>query len=124
MNDKRPVNLDLTTVSFPLTALVSITHRISGVILFAGIAVLLWGLQASLQSEESFLELKNQLTNPICQFILWSTLAALAYHLIAGLRHLIMDFGVGETLEGGKRGAQIAIFLAVVLIILAGLWVW
>ncbi|MGI1677636.1 MAG: succinate dehydrogenase, cytochrome b556 subunit [Cellvibrionaceae bacterium] len=124
MNDKRPVNLDLTTVSFPLTALVSITHRISGVILFAGIAVLLWGLQASLQSEESFLELKNQLTNPICQFILWATLAALAYHLIAGLRHLIMDFGIGETLEGGKRGAQVAIFLSVVLIILAGLWVW
>ncbi len=124
MNGKRPVNLDLTTVSFPLTALVSITHRISGVILFAGIAVLLWGLQASLQSEESFLELKNQLTNPICQFILWATLAALAYHLIAGLRHLIMDFGIGETLEGGKRGAQVAIFLSVVLIILAGLWVW
>ncbi len=124
MNDKRPVNLDLTTVSFPLTALVSITHRVSGVILFAGIAVLLWGLQASLQSEESFLELKNQLTHPICQFILWATLAALAYHLVAGLRHLIMDFGIGETLEGGKRGAQIAIFLAVVLIILAGLWVW
>ena len=124
MNDKRPVNLDLTTVSFPLTALVSITHRITGVILYAGIAVLLWGLQASLQSEESFLELKNVLTNPICQFILWATLAALAYHLVAGLRHLIMDFGIGETLEGGKRGAQIAIFLAVVLIILAGLWVW
>lgn len=124
MNDKRPVNLDLTTVSFPLTALVSITHRVSGVILFAGIAVLLWLLQASLQSEESFLELKSQLTNPVCQFILWATLAALAYHLVAGLRHLIMDFGLGETLEGGKRGAQIAIFFAVVLILLAGLWVW
>lgn len=124
MNDKRPVNLDLTTIRFPITAIVSITHRISGVILYAGIAVLLWMLQASLQSEASFNELKEVLSNPLIGFIVWGTLAALAYHLVMGVRHMIMDLGYGESLEGGRRGAQLAIVCAVILIILAGVWVW
>ncbi|MGQ9426710.1 succinate dehydrogenase, cytochrome b556 subunit [Gilvimarinus sp. F26214L] len=124
MNDKRPVNLDLTTIRFPITAIVSITHRISGVILYGGIAVLLWMLQASLASEQSFNELKELLGSPLLQFIVWGTVAALAYHLVMGVRHMIMDLGVGESLEGGRRGAQIAIVVAVILIVLAGVWVW
>jgi succinate dehydrogenase / fumarate reductase cytochrome b subunit len=35
-----------------------------------------------------------------------------------------MDFGVGETLEGGRLGAKIVLVVAVVLILLAGVWVW
>lgn len=124
MNDKRPVNLDLTTIRFPITAIVSITHRVSGVILFGGIAVLLWMLQASLESAASFNQLKEALTNPVAQVIVWGTLAALAWHLVMGIRHMIMDLGIGESLQGGRRGAQLAIVVAVILIVLAGVWVW
>lgn len=124
MNDNRPVNLDLKTVKFPITAIVSITHRISGVVLLVGILVLLWMLDMSLSSEQSFNSLKTVLQAPLSKFILWAVLAALAYHLVAGVRHLVMDMGVGETLEGGKRGATIVVVVAVILIILAGLWVW
>ncbi|MGV8604295.1 succinate dehydrogenase, cytochrome b556 subunit, partial [Pseudomonas aeruginosa] len=46
------------------------------------------------------------------------------YHLVSGVRHLVMDAGVGETLEGGKRGSKIVIAIAVVLIVLVGVWVW
>lgn len=120
----RPVNLDISTIKLPITAYVSILHRVSGVILFAGVAVLMWMLDASLASEESFAALKDGLTNPICQFVLWGTLAALAYHMVAGVRHLIMDLGIGESLEGGQNGAKIALFVAVVLIALVGAWVW
>ncbi|WP_086932785.1 succinate dehydrogenase, cytochrome b556 subunit [Agarilytica rhodophyticola] len=124
MNDNRPVNLDLKTVKFPITALVSITHRVSGVVLLIGILILLWMLDMSLSSEQSFNALKTALQAPLSKFIVWAVLAALAYHLVAGIRHLIMDMGVGETLEGGKRGATIVVVVAIVLIILAGLWVW
>jgi succinate dehydrogenase / fumarate reductase cytochrome b subunit len=44
--------------------------------------------------------------------------------MVLGIRHLIMDFGVGESLEGGQTGAKIALALAIVLIVLAGVWVW
>ncbi|MEX1034198.1 MAG: succinate dehydrogenase, cytochrome b556 subunit [Cellvibrionaceae bacterium] len=124
MTDKRPVNLDLTTIRFPITAIVSITHRISGVVLYAAIAVLLWMLQASLASEESFLALKDLLGHPLAQFVLWATLAAIAYHLVMGIRHMIMDLGWGESLKGGRRGAQLALGCALILIVLAGVWVW
>ncbi len=124
MNNKRPVNLDISTIKLPITAYVSLLHRASGVVTFAGVAVLLWMLDASLASEESFGALKEGLQSPVCQFVLWATLAALAYHLVAGVRHLIMDLGIGETLEGGQTGAKLALVAAVVLIALAGAWVW
>lgn len=124
MNKNRPVNLDISTIQLPITAYVSILHRISGVALYAGVAVLLWMLEASLSSEASFTALKEHFQNPLCQFILWATLAALAYHIVAGIRHLIMDAGVGESLEGGQNGAKIALALAIIIIAALGVWIW
>ena len=124
MNKNRPVNLDLATIKLPITAYVSILHRVSGVILFAGVAILLAMLDCSLESAESFAALQNNLQQPLVQLLIWGTLAALAYHMVAGIRHLIMDCGIGETLEGGRLGAKILLVVAVVLIILAGVWVW
>ncbi len=124
MNKKRPVNLDIGTIQLPITSYVSILHRVSGVVLFAAIAVFLWVLDASLSSEESFNAIKECIGSTFFQLIIWASLAALAYHLVAGVRHLVMDFGVGETLEGGRLGAMIALIAAAVLIILAGVWVW
>ncbi|EMV9186075.1 succinate dehydrogenase, cytochrome b556 subunit [Escherichia coli] len=124
MNSKRPVNLDLRTIQLPITAYTSILHRISGVILFVGIAVLLFALDRSLASEDSFEQVKACLTHPLVKLVIWGLLSALLYHLVAGIRHLIMDAGIGETLEGGKRGSKIVIAVAVVLIVLAGVWVW
>ncbi len=124
MNKKRPVNLDIGTIQLPITSYVSILHRVSGVVLFAAIAVFLWVLDASLASEESFNAIKECIGSTFCQLIIWASLAALAYHMVAGIRHLVMDFGVGETLEGGRLGAKIALIVAAVLIVLAGVWVW
>ncbi len=124
MNKKRPVNLDIGTIQLPITSYVSILHRVSGVVLFAAIAVFLWVLDASLSSEESFNAIKECIESTFFQLIIWASLAALAYHLVAGVRHLVMDFGVGETLEGGRLGAMIVLIAAAVLIVLAGVWVW
>jgi succinate dehydrogenase / fumarate reductase, cytochrome b subunit len=120
----RPVNLDISTIKLPITAYVSILHRVSGVFLFAGVAVLLWMLDVSLSSQEGFDQIKAIGSSPVCQFILWVVLAGLAYHTSMGIRHLIMDFGVGESLKGGKIGATTALVVAIVLIVLAGVWVW
>ena len=109
MKDNRPVNLDIGTIKLPITAYASILHRISGVVLFFAAGILLWMLDASLASEESFQSLKQNLAHPLLKLIFWGILVALGYHLLAGVRHLIMDFGIGETLEGGARGAKIVI---------------
>ncbi|MCK9564297.1 MAG: succinate dehydrogenase, cytochrome b556 subunit [Bacteroidales bacterium] len=124
MTTKRPVNLDIGTIKLPITAIVSILHRISGVILFAVVAVLLWTLDLSLSGEEGFAAVRECLASPVAKVVLWGCLAALAYHVVAGVRHLIMDLGIGESLEGGRLGAKLVMIIAVVLILLAGVWVW
>ena len=124
MKDKRPVNLDIGTIHLPLAALTSITHRISGVILFAGIAILLWLFQRSLESEVSFNEVRAFFESPLLKLVVWGTLSALCYHMVAGVKHLLLDAGIGETREGGPLGARIVIAVSAVLIVLMGAWIW
>ena len=124
MNDKRPVNLDLSTIKFPVTAIASITHRVTGVAIFLALPILLWMLDRSLASPESFADLKELMTSPLVKLVVWAILAVLLYHLVAGIRHLVMDAGVGETLEGGQRGAKLGFIISVVLILLVGGWIW
>jgi succinate dehydrogenase / fumarate reductase cytochrome b subunit len=124
VKDKRPVNLDMLSIRLPITAWASITHRATGVFLFAGIALLLWTLDASLASPESFTSLQESFNNPLLKLIIWAVLAALIYHSLAGIKHLIMDMGIGETMAGGVLGARIVIALSVVFILVAGIWIW
>ena len=124
MENKRPVNLDLTQFSFPLPALTSIAHRITGVALFVGLVFLMYGLDLSLQSEEGFNQAKALMDSFLAKLIIWGVVSALLYHLVAGIKHLIMDTGVGETLEGGILAAKATIAISIVLIVLAGVWIW
>jgi len=88
VNSQRPVNLDLRTIKLPITAYTSILHRVSGVILFLGIVVMLFALDKSLASEEGFAEVQACLTSPLAKLIIWGLLSALLYHLVAGVRHI------------------------------------
>jgi succinate dehydrogenase / fumarate reductase cytochrome b subunit len=124
VKDKRPVNLDIASMRLPITAWASITHRASGVFIFAGMALLLWALDASLESPESFASLQECLGHPLTKFAMWSVLAGLIYHSVAGVKHLVMDMGIGETMEGGERGVRIVVVVSIVLIVLAGYWIW
>ncbi|CAA0088601.1 Succinate dehydrogenase cytochrome b556 subunit [Halioglobus japonicus] len=108
----------------PITAWASITHRASGVFIFAGMAVLLWALDASLASPESFASLQESLGNPLLKLVIWAIMAGLIYHSLAGIKHLVMDMGIGESMEGGIRGVRIVVSLSVVLILAAGIWLW
>lgn len=124
MTNKRPVNLDIGTIQLPVTAYVSILHRASGVALFFVVGLLLWLLDTTLSSPEGFASIRECLASPVAKFVLWAALSALAYHSVAGIRHLLMDLGYGETLEGGRLGAKLVLTAAVILILLAGVWVW
>ncbi len=109
---QRPVNLDLQTIRFPITAIASILHRVSGVITFVAVGILLWLLGTSLSSPEGFLTAASIMDSFFVKFIMWGILTALAYHVVVGIRHLMMDFGYpDETLEAGKRSAKISLLL-------------
>jgi succinate dehydrogenase / fumarate reductase cytochrome b subunit len=124
--NSRPINVglgDLASFRWPITALTSITHRVAGVILFLGVAFMLYALDLSLSSEEDFNYLKKIMVSPLGKFFTWGVLSALAYHFVAGIKHVVMDGGFGETLEGGQLAAKLTLFFSLVLIVLAAVWV-
>lgn len=124
MKDQRPTNIDpasLMAYAFPLPALTSILHRISGLAIFIMIPLLLCLLQSSLASEAKF---EAVLNSWLVKFFLWLTLSGLFYHLIAGVKHLIMDMGFGETLDGAQKGAKIVLGLSGFAALVLGVWVW
>ena len=122
--DKRPVNLDLGSMQLPITAYVSITHRLSGVFLFLVSGLMVWALDTRLRSEEGFNSVASTLTMPLSKAILWLIASALSYHALSGVKHIIMDFGIGETMQGGVTGARIVIALAICLAVFWGVVIW
>lgn len=120
----RPVNLDLQTIRFPITAIASILHRVSGVITFVSIGILLWLLAKSLSSPMGFAEAVDIVDGFFVKLILWGILTALAYHIVGGIRHLIMDLGYFEELESGAKSAKVSFIVTGVLSLLAGVLVW
>jgi succinate dehydrogenase / fumarate reductase cytochrome b subunit len=124
VKDTRPVNLDLTTFKWPLAAITSGLHRASGIFIFAGVAFLLYLLDLSLQSEAGFTRVLAVLDLFLVKLLAWAVLAGLLYHLIAGVKHLIMDLGYGESKRGATLGAGLVLLLSAVAIIVAGIWIW
>ena len=122
---KRPVNLDLTKFKFPIMAIISILHRVSGVILFLALPFFLYQLQASLNSTADFTSLQGgHLLSSLSTCAWWLVLVALSFHIIAGIRHLLMDFGVGEQVRSGRIGAIVVLVVFVMVAIWLGVWLW
>ena len=124
MKKERPVNLDLSTIKFPAAAKASILHRISGVVMLVSLVFLIWAFAVSLSAPEGFAQIENLMTSFIAKFIGWGILTALGFHLIIGLRHLVMDMGYWEELDSGRTSAVISIVLSILLSVLVGVWLW
>ena len=119
MEFRRPVNLDLTKFAFPVTAIASIIHRISGVVIFLTLPLLLYFFDKSLSSEASFNRLVHLLkADLLMKLLLLMFLTALFYHLAAGVKHLLADFGIGEELASARLATYILITVTFVVILL------
>ena len=102
---KPPVNLNLFTIQFPITALSSISHRISGVILFFLTFPFVSLVLVAIQSQGGFDYASALMAHFIMKSALTLYVAAIVYHFFSGLRHLAMDFGYWETLRAGRMSA-------------------
>ncbi len=89
--------LNLFLIRLPITGLVSILHRISGLFLFLVLPFMLYVWELSLKSAEDFAGLATGLSHPLCYTIICLMGLALFYHLLAGIRHLLMDLHLGDS---------------------------
>jgi succinate dehydrogenase / fumarate reductase cytochrome b subunit len=117
---KRPKNLDLSTIKLPLPGVLSIFHRVSGAGLFLLLPLLLWLLQNSLASPESFAVFTAVATNPLVKIILLGLVWAFAHHFCAGIRYLLLDLHIGVDLESARLSSKIVFAVSIALTIILG----
>ena len=114
--DHRPVYIDLRKINLPVSALISITHRISGIyVFFITLPAMLALIYFSTESENSFKDLSLFLKE--YKFILGLIVLSfciLWYHILSGVRHLIMDAHIGESLLASKYSAIFTISLWII----------
>ena len=92
--------------------------------LFAGALYLCYLLDLALGDQAGFTRAADVLAAPAGKLALWAILAALGYHVIAGVKHLLLDLHVGDTLEGARLASWVSIVLAVLAAVAAAFWLW
>lgn len=121
---ERPKYLSLAALLFeirlPLPGWVSILHRVSGVLLFAGTAWLLFLLDRSLASEAGFESARAYLAQPIVKLALLVLIWSYCHHFCAGIRFLLLDVHVGVDKAAARRSGIAVIVVSLVLTLLFG----
>jgi succinate dehydrogenase / fumarate reductase cytochrome b subunit len=115
--DKRPINKNPLSIHLPITALASIKHRISGFVLFLAIPLLLWALQQSLASPSGFELVCSFFASYWMKLVIWLSLASLGLHCLLGLRHLLMDIHIADSLKSARFSAWLSLILGALLAI-------
>jgi succinate dehydrogenase / fumarate reductase cytochrome b subunit len=115
----RPLSPHLQIYRLPLLALMSITHRITGVGLVVGLLVLAWWLCAAAGGAASFNDAQALLGSFIGRLFLFGWSVALFFHMGHGVRHLLWDCGWGFELDKAYLSARVALVATVVLTLLA-----
>lgn len=121
MTTHRPVFLELRRIRLPIPAVVSILHRVSGVLMVLSIPVLAWLFAQALTSPEGFAATAAFLGHPLVQLGLVVMAWALLHHLIAGVRYLVIDLGIGLDRPTARSTAWTALTAALALtLVVAG----
>jgi succinate dehydrogenase / fumarate reductase cytochrome b subunit len=124
MNKKRPKHLALHQIKLPLPGIVSILHRVSGLLLFIALPLLLLMLQYSLASIETYTRLMGVLANPLLKLLLLGLLWAFLHHFCAGLRYLAIDAHLVRDLARARNSSKVVIAVSLALTILVGAKLW
>ena len=114
MTYKRPININLFKIQLPLSAMLSITHRISGILIFFLVlpvtAIVLSFVYDSQDSYNNFINFYS--SNWLIKLFIISLVLIFQYHIFTGVRHMMMDFHLlEESLSSSFRSAVITLFL-------------
>lgn len=124
MNNNRPKHLALLQIKLPLPGIVSILHRISGLLLFLALPFLLLMLQYSLSSVETYTQLLGMLVHPLLKLVLLGLLWAFLHHFCAGLRYLAIDLDYGVKLAQARASSKMVLIVSIALTVWMGVKLW
>jgi succinate dehydrogenase / fumarate reductase cytochrome b subunit len=112
--NKMPLSPHLQIYRLPLSALLSVTHRATGVVLGLGAMILVLVLAAAANSPETYAIIHGHLDTWYGQIFLLGLTFSLYLHFCNGIRHLFWDVGLGFELDTVDRTAKLAIFISIV----------
>ena len=124
MNKQRPIHLALRLIKLPPSGLVSILHRISGMLLFFALPLLLLMLQYSLRSIETYTQLIDVLAHPIIKLMLIGLLWAFLHHFLAGLRYMAIDLHYFSSLAQSRTSSKLVLFVSLIGTVFIGAKLW
>ena len=104
-SDSRPFFLNLIKIRLPITGVVSIFHRVSGVALFLAIPWSIYLLELSLRGDRGFESVLNHLDQLPVKLFVFILLLSLVHHFFAGIRFLLTDFDIGLGKQQSKNTA-------------------
>lgn len=119
----RPLSPHLQIYRFAYTMALSISHRITGVILSVGLIVLCFWLESAAVGPEPYASTVAVLSHWAFKVLLVGWLASFIYHFCNGIRHLLWDTGVGLERPAARRGAAIVLVVAALAFIVC-LWLF
>ena len=120
----RPKHLALHQIKLPLPGIVSILHRVSGLLLFCALPLLLLMLQYSLRSIETYTQLIDVLGHPFIKIMLTGLLWAFLHHFCAGLRYLAIDMHLVRDLAQARNSSKVVMAVSLALTVLIGVKLW
>jgi len=120
-NNARPLSPHVQIYRLPLLAITSITHRATGVGLAFGLVLLTCWLSAAAKGPEAYQPIHDLIVSPLGRLVMFGFSAALFFHLVNGIRHLVWDAGKGLDLACAKASNRIVIGSAVALTLLTWL---
>lgn len=120
----RPKHLNLFLIKLPLPGFVSILHRVSGALLFLALPLLLWLLQQSLRSIETFTRASEWLQYGQVKLALLGLLWGFLHHLCAGIRYLLIDAHQISGLAQARASSWLVLIASLSLTLIFGVMLW
>ena len=120
----RPIYLNLFKIKLPVTGIISIFHRVTGVLLFLFIPVSLYYLQLSLQGERQFEQITYLMIDPFSRFIILLFIWSFIHHLLTGIRFLLIDIDLFLEKKSARSSAWVVVVIELIImaIIIKGLF--
>jgi succinate dehydrogenase / fumarate reductase, cytochrome b subunit len=120
----RPLSPHLSIYKWPVTMATSITHRMTGIAISAGMVLVAWGLIALASGPELYQPFTAALANPVGLIVLFGFLWSLTYHFLNGIRHLAWDLGYGFEVPTANRTGVFVMALSVLMSAGAFAYAW
>ena len=116
MENKEPLSPHIQIYRWHISSLVSISHRITGIINIIAITIICFWASSLLLGENNYEAINSFLNSFIGKFIILGITWSFLFQILSEIRHLIMDLGYGFEIQTTKITGLIVIFGSIIFV--------